>query len=161
MTRVTTIAVALVLACAGCGGDDDDVAIPQGTSTSTTVQETTTSTTPMDAIDEDDVTARYEAFWDARFAANEEPVDPDSPALREYATGAQLEKVIAETRRNQEAGLADGIVYRVDSGEVIDDEVVTHSIDVTMRRVDGEWKVESAQLLQAWDGVEGCALASQ
>ncbi|HAS13126.1 MAG TPA: hypothetical protein DCS55_21840 [Acidimicrobiaceae bacterium] len=52
------------------------------------------------------VTARYLEFWDARFEANTDPVDPDSATLRDLATGDQLVNVVAETQQRQDAGLA-------------------------------------------------------
>jgi hypothetical protein len=55
---------------------------------------------------DDEIIARYLGFWDARLAANDNTPDPDDPALREYATGAQLENVIAETQQRREDGLA-------------------------------------------------------
>lgn len=190
MTRVAVLAVAIVLGAAGCG-DDDDTAIPDGTTTTTATTSSSTSSATNGADDADaDVTDRYLAYWDARFAANEEDAPASDEQLREYATGAQLEKVLDETARNRDEGIAfrhptssvaerrptvvamegdtatlqdcavtDGIVYRVETGEVIDDSVATHSIEATMRRVDGEWKLEAARLLQEWEGVAGCALA--
>lgn len=102
-TRAAVLILAVAIA-AGCG-DDDDRSIPVGTTTSTTEPTFTTETSA--AVDaETELVARYEAFWDARFAANQEPVDPDDPALREFATGAQLENVIDETTRNRDEGLA-------------------------------------------------------
>lgn len=140
---------------------------------------------------EEEITARYLAFWEARFAANQNPPNPDDPQLAEFATGEQLENVVAETRRRRDEGLAlrrpdnsiserdvvvsevngdeaslqdcsvnDGIIYRVATGEVVNDDVVTQSVSATMRRVDGEWRLERATLVQEWQGVAGCALAS-
>ena len=181
-----TAALVLVLAAAGCSNDGE--ALP---GTTTTTRPTTTTTTEPEQTAEEEAVERYLAFWDARFEANSEPVNPDHPALREYATGEQLENVLEETRRNAREGRAfrrpensqgrrsvrvvriegesamlqdcvvnDGVVYRVDTGEVIDDSVVTHSVEATMARVDGEWKLESARLVQRWEGVAGCALSA-
>ena len=195
MGLVLTAAVLVAPACS----DDDGGAIP---TTSTTTRRTTsttsrdvTSSTPTTAASdpvEQEITARYTAFWDARFEANENPVNPDHPGLREYATGAQLDNVLRETTRNRDEGLAfrrpansvyerrvrvvrveaaagtavlqdcvtnDGIVYRVASGEVIDDSVGTRSLEAQMRLVDGEWRLESTRVLQEWEGVAGCAVA--
>lgn len=109
---------------ASCGGGDDPPNA-SGTSTSTTrdttdhsttsppVSTTTstsatnvTSTTGEASSPEQEVIDRYVAYWEARFAANSGTPNPDDPALREYATGAQLDAVIAETQSNLDNGLA-------------------------------------------------------
>jgi hypothetical protein len=153
---------------------------------------TTTSSSPPDGSQSDDqeLVDRYVGFWDARLAANEVPPDPDDPALAEFATGPQLDNVVAETRQRLDDGLAlrsadpsrtshdvtvisqtadraelqdcfvnDGIVYRPDTGEVIDDSVVTRSVSADMVLVDGVWKLERATVVQQWEGIAGCALA--
>lgn len=163
------------------------------TTTTTTEQTTSSSTSPEDdaAALEAEITDRYLAFWEARFDANTEPVNPNDPRLAELATGAQLDNVVEETKQRADAGLAlrrpedslterrprvveldgdeatiqdcainDSIVYRVDTGEVIDDSVVTRSVSATMRLVDGQWRLEATRELQKWEGVAGCALAS-
>ncbi len=59
----------------------------------------------------------------------------------------------------QDCAVNDGIVYRPSTGEVLDDAVVTHSVEATMQQVGGVWKLEAARLLQSWEGVAGCALS--
>ena len=195
------LVAAAVLAVA-CGDDEGGIppaSRPDGPSTASTTVATTTTTearqstsTSTTAADPEHqlIIDRYLAFWDARFAANEEPVDPESPALAEYATGAQLDTVRAETARNATEGLAlrrpspsitrraptvisvsgdtaqlqdcavnDGIVYRVATGEVVDDSVVTRNVSAVMRLIEGEWRLEAARIIQEWEGVAGCALA--
>lgn len=190
----------VALAGAACSGGDDTASVKSST-TSTTRRSTATSATtaPADSTGtsqpggtvEDEITARYLAFWEARFAANQNPPNPDDPRLAELATGDQLENVIAETRRRRDDGLAlrrpansitrrdvtvrsvdgdvatiqdcavnDGVIYRVATGEVVNDDVVTQSVSATMRRVGGEWKLERATLVQEWQGVAGCAVAA-
>jgi len=200
------IAAALLLAGTSCG--DDGEASPASTttteastssteSTTSTTSETTTAagastaTTAPGTSAEQEVIDRYIGYWNARFEANSGTPDPSDPALREYATGEQLDTVIAETQSNLDQGLAfqraaephniqrvtvveiegdravvqecvvaDGVVVRRDTGEVVNDEVNTHNVQAEMTRVDGVWKVSAARLLQRFEGVAGCALAS-
>lgn len=192
--------IVVALGAGGCSDGDGNGAPASSSTTSTTRRSTATSstTTTPDATGtsaaaggvEAEITARYLAFWEARFAANQDPPNPDDPKLAELATGEQLENVVAETRRRRDDGLAlrrpgnsisehdvavravdgdvaslqdcavnDGIIYRVATGEIVNDDVVTQSVSATMRRVDGEWKLERATLVQEWQGVAGCALA--
>ena len=115
------LTVALALATASCS--DDNSATPSSTTgtdrSSTTASSTATSTTSTEPSSttsststtggqsvEDEIISRYVGYWDARLAANSGTPDPNDPALREFATGRQLETVIAETRANLDEGLA-------------------------------------------------------
>jgi len=133
----------------------------------------------------------YLAYWEARFEANTGTPDPTDPALARFATGAQLEAVIAETKKNLDEGRAfraaseprnfrrvvvvsvegdraevqecfvdDGQVIERATGRVLNDAVSTQSVLGTLRRVDGQWRVSGSDLVQRWEGVAGCALAS-
>jgi hypothetical protein len=199
-----TLAVGLALAVAACSGNDTPAADSERAKTSTTrLRETSTtdsSTTTTSAagpsstvVDpaHQEIIDRYIAYWDARFAANSGTPNPTDPALAEYATGAQLDAVIAETQANLDQGLAlrpaakphsfrrvnvvsvdgdlavvqecyvaDGIVYRRSNGEVVNDDVATHNVRGELRLVDGAWRVSHTRLVQRWEGVDGCALAS-
>lgn len=203
--RTIALAILIGLGVVGCS---DDAATPStsttqprrsltttDTTSSTSTTESTTSTTsastPNGRTAEEEIVARYIGYWDARFAANSGTPNPDDPALRDFATGAQLEAVIAETRSNLENGLAfrpaanpsdiqrvdviqlegdhavvqecvvtDGVIYRRDTGEVVDGEVYTQNIRGELQHVDGAWRVSSARLVQQWEGVAGCARAS-
>ena len=201
--RRAAIVLAACLVLGSCSGDDDD-AIPDSSSstpsstssssssvTSASQPDDTSSTTSTPDGVEALVTARYIEFWDARFEANTEPVDPDSARLRDLATGDQLTNVVAETQQRKDSGLAlraaedpvkerrvrlvdvqgdtasiqdcatnDDVVYRVATGEVLDDSVVTRNISAEMRLIDGQWRLAAAQELQKWEGVAGCALSS-
>ncbi len=202
---VITLAVLLRLSTLGCSGDDGATSSTATTesrrpsttteaTTSTAPAESTTTTSgsaPSGQTDEDEIVARYIGYWAARFAANSGTPNPDDPALRDFATGAQLDAVIAETRRNLDNGLAfrpaanpsdiqrvdvielegdhavvqecvvtDGVIYRRDTGEIVDGEVYTQNIRGELQRVDGVWRVSSARLVQQWEGVAGCAHAS-
>lgn len=214
-TRQVAVTAAFLLAVVGCSSDEP-ASISDGTtsttapveasgpedqattSTSTTTRPATTTTkppgTPTTATRpseaERTVIDRYEAYWDARAAANAAPPNPDDPALRDLATGPQLATVVAETKDRRDKGLAirdarpsvaerhvtvvslsadtselndcsvnDGVVYRIDGGQVVDASVVTRNVKATMRKVDGVWRLETASVLQTWKGVAGCALA--
>ena len=203
---LVALTVLLGLGTLGCSGDDGATpststteARRSSTTTETTgpvpTTESTTTTsgsTPPGESTEEEIVARYIAYWDARFAANSGTPNPDDPALRDFATGAQLDAVIAETRANLENGLAfrpaanpsdiqrvdviqlegdhavvqecvvtDGVIYRRDTGEVVDGEVYTQNVRGELQRVDGVWRVSSARLVQQWEGVAGCAHASE
>lgn len=194
--RVVVLTFALALFAASCS--DDDSATPSTssepersstTSTTTTNDATSTTTTSSPATDsvEDEIIARYIGFWEARFAANTGTPNPDDAALREFATGEQLETVIDETRQRRDDGLSlrtaepsrtdhtvavvsstadraelqdcfvnDGVVYRLATGEVVDDSVVTRNVAAVMVLVEGVWKLERATVIQEWEGIAGC-----
>ena len=204
---ISALCVALVLALAGCSDDDSDTAASSTTaadrtsttaSTSSTSRDTTTTTTEATPVTtapgttaEQEVIDRYVGYWNARFNANAGVPNPDDPALRDFATGRQLDAVVAETQSNLDSGVAferaaephniqrvtvveidgdravvqecvvdDGLVVSRDTGEVVEDSVSTHNVQAEMLRVDGVWKVSEARLLQQFEGVAGCALAS-
>jgi len=122
---IGAVCAALVLAAAGCSGDDDpaaqtstsagDATSTTGSTTSTSTMAAATTTTTTDPVSattapgttpEQEVIDRYVGYWNARFNANAGVPDPDDPALREFATGRQLEAVITETQANLDQGLA-------------------------------------------------------
>lgn len=183
------LASAALAVLAGCSGDSDGTATPASTTTLPPPVESTTTTTvdPLAA----EIVGRYRQFWQARFAANQAPPNPDAPALRDLAVGQQLDQVVKETRGNLQGTLAlrrpgdaavrssvkllkvagdqatvqecvvdDDVVYRYTTGEIVNDAVATNSVEGTMRRVGGVWKLEAARLLQRWEGVAGCAASS-
>lgn len=194
------LATAVALVCVACSGGDAETlpttTVPGRPSAPTSVSTTTTTASaspsrPGGRSVEGQIVARYIGYWDARFDANSGTPNPDDPALREYATGAQLDTVVAETRANLDQGLAfrhpanpaniqrvtvvevdgdhavvqecvvsDGVIIRRDSGEVVNDEVTTHNVRGEMQKVEGEWRVSAAELVQRWQGVAGCARAS-
>lgn len=166
--RVAVLAAAMSVVALGCS--DEDSPTPSPTTTSETASSTPTpeaTSTPPEATNtpleptsttsptpsseqsvEDEVIARYIAYWDARFAANSDTPNPDDPALREYATGDQLEAVIAETQANLDQGLAfrraenPAEVQRVEVVEIDRDHAVVQecvvSDGVIIRRDTGE-----------------------
>lgn len=187
-------AVLVLLLTTGCREDSGETTATPTPPPSTTVAPPSSTvpatTTTLDPATE--VVARYRQFWDVRFDANRDPVNPADPRFAQLAVDPQLANVLAETRQRREQGLAlrrpdpsvtqrrvkvvemaadtatlqdcatnDGIVYRVATGQVIDDSVVTRSVSATMRRVDGTWKLAEARVLQEWKGVAGCALSGE
>ena len=66
-------------------------------------------------------------------------------------------QVVGDTASLQDCATNDGIVYRVATGQVLDDGVVTRSVEATMRRVDGVWRLADSRVIQEWKGVAGCA----
>jgi len=66
-------------------------------------------------------------------------------------------EVASDSARLQDCATNDGIVYRVATGQVLDDGVVTRSVEATMRRVDGTWRLADTRVVQEWKGVAGCA----
>ncbi len=180
-----------VLLLAGCSSKSRPPAVEPGPSTSPTtgpVSTTPATSAPTPADPTAEIVARYRQFWEVRFEANRNPVNPADPRLVQLATGTQLDIVLTETRQRRDMGLAvrrpepslsknrvkvvgltgdiarlqdcatnDGIVYRVATGEVLDDGVVTRNVEATMRRVDGLWRLAETRVLQEWKGVAGCA----
>ncbi len=185
------LASAALAVLAACSGDGDGAAAPI-TSTTAPPSPVLSSTTTMAADPEaSEIVDRYRQFWQARFAANQAPPNPEAPALRDLAVGQQLDQVVKETRGNlrdslalrrpedkparssvrlvnvegdqatvQECVVDDDVVYRYTTGEVVNAAVSTNSVEGTMRRIGGVWKLEAARLLQRWEGVAGCALSS-
>jgi hypothetical protein len=60
----------------------------------------------------------------------------------------------------QECFVDDGQVIERSTGRVLNDTVATHSVQADLIRVDGQWRVSAATLIQRWEGVAGCALAT-
>ena len=185
--RAALVLAALAVA-AGCSEKGGSGATTTAPPTSSTVATSTSGGADPVAAE---IVGRYKRYWEVRFEANQPPPNPDLPALREYATGQQLDQVVAETRRHladtvavrrpansvgrssvrlvkldgdfavlQECVVDDDIVYRYTTGEVVDATVATHSVEGTMRMVDGSWKLAAARRIQRWEGVAGCALSS-
>lgn len=114
-----SLLVAVVLVAVACSDDDSVTPAtstglgqsptePSATIGSPTTGPATTSASsaPSGQSVEDEIIARYIGYWNARFDANSGTPNPDDPALREYATGAQLDAVLAETQANLDQGLA-------------------------------------------------------
>lgn len=115
---VSVLLLAFAVVLGSCSGGES--ALPDPASATAAGPSPDTTTTGVTAPASDGLVDRYRAFWDTRFEANSEPVQADHPALREYATGAQLESVIAETRQNAE----DGVAFRRSADSVYERRIV-------------------------------------
>lgn len=80
---------------------------------------------------------------------------PDSVAR----SSVKVREVNDATATLQECVVDDGVLYRFTTGEVLDAEVATQSVESTMQLVDGVWRLAEARLVQEWKGVAGCALS--
>lgn len=122
---VAVVGVSTVLVVSGCRGEasqptpSSEASIssapsstrhPSTTSTTTAAPPPTapfvTSNVAAPGPNEEEIIRRYLGYWDARYQAGREPVNPDYPLLREYATGRQLETLLTETRYRQQHGEA-------------------------------------------------------
>lgn len=106
-----------VLAATACSGDGDSSSPSSSTSSTSTSSTSTTTSEPTSTAATTDTTSstgdeeavileQYLEFWDVRFEANSEPVDPTNPRLADLATDAQLTNVLEETQRRADQGLA-------------------------------------------------------
>ena len=56
--------------------------------------------------------------------------------------------------------MAAEMLDRENATVIVNDDVATHNVRGELDRVDGVWRVSSAQLVQRWEGVAGCSLGS-
>lgn len=107
----------VVLAAAACSGDGESSSPDSSTSSTSTSSTSTTTSDPTSTTATTDTTSpigdeeavileRYLEFWDVRFEANSDPVDPADPRFADLATDAQLSNVLEETQRRADQGLA-------------------------------------------------------
>jgi hypothetical protein len=86
-------------------------------------------------------------------------------ALRAAADPANLQRVTVASLNGdravvQECAVSDDVVFRRDTGQIVNDSVVTYNVRGELERVQGVWRVAAVTLVQKWQGVAGCALAS-
>lgn len=90
-------------------GASSTTASTPATTTTAPKAEAVVTTAPSSTVadpEHQEIINRYIGFWEARFAANSGTPNPSHPGLADYATGAELTTVIAETQRNLDEGLA-------------------------------------------------------
>lgn len=137
---------------------------------------------------EREVLAAYQGYWDAIDAANDppDPFHPDlqryatgaayesvfEAAQTNQLAGralrlppdsvsehrAEVVSIEGDTATVRDCVVDDGLVVDIESGEVLDDDVVTRLVTGTLWGVDGRWKVSHTLVEQTWEGVAGCAL---
>lgn len=179
--------VLAVLAAVACGGDDggEDEASADTTeaveSVDTTPAESTTTTLSPEAEVEAAVMAH-----DAMLVRLLQAPDPSDPEIAQRSTGssraeaesgfAQLVALGQHGMPGPNMGVAvlttevsgdhatvetcevdDGALIDTATGDILDDEVVTRLVTISLERVDGVWLVSSADDLETWDGVTDCA----
>jgi hypothetical protein len=104
----------------------------------------------MTGLQQSQITANLEGFQ-ARGEATRLP--PNSQERDEFLD-AQLQpdgSVLLKT-----CSVNDAVVYNVATGTVVNDNVVTAAIDVTMVEEGGAWKVADSVVTARWDGVVPC-----
>jgi hypothetical protein len=69
-------------------------------------------------------------------------------------------EIVGDRARVQECVVDDDLIVRSSSGEIVDDTIATHNVMADLERIEGAWRVSSVRLVQRWEGVDGCALAS-
>ncbi len=163
---------------------------PESESTTTTADETPATTAPRTTPEQeviDRYVGYWNARLEAN-SGTPDPADPGLPAFATGAqlkavieeTQSNLDEGLAIRAADdphdfqqvtvveiegdravvQECVVSDEVIFRRDTGEVINDVVATHNVRGELLRVDGVWKVSSARLLQRFEGVAACALDS-
>lgn len=184
-TRAATTAVLLVLLAGACsdGGEAAGIA----TTTTRVQTTTTTAAVPEQTVEEqilERYLAFWEARLEAN-TEPVNPEHPDLPAyadegqlgqvilettqrrdqglaLRaaEDPVGEHRVKIVSvegDTATLQACVTDDDVVYRVATGEVVNDRIATRNIEAMMRRLEGDWKLVHTRVVQTWEGVAGCA----
>ena len=100
----------------------------------------------------------------AAVVANTERRRDGGEAIRPGETALAEIRVAAGTVNGDSATVAacvidDGVIFDIASGEVINDDVVTHNYQIELVLDGGVWKVARIVRVQQWEGVAGCALA--
>lgn len=58
----------------------------------------------------------------------------------------------------RDCAVDDAVVVDLDTGEVLDDDIVTRLAMGELVREDGAWRVSFTRVEQTWEGVAGCAV---
>lgn len=85
-------------------------------------------------------------------------------ALPEDSVSEEWPEVVSvngDTATVRSCEVDDGLLVIAETGEVLDDDVVTYLIGATLVREGGRWKVSYDSVEDEWEGVAGCALDHQ
>lgn len=170
------VSALVALGIAGACADDDGSNAAEPTATTDSSVESTTTT--VDADQDQDVLEAYIAFWNDGYLVAADPMDPTHPALAEHATGQQLEtleraflarqqngevirgtldlaprvvSVVGDTATVRDCYLDNTGVFDAATGERHDTASgVRHLITATLVVEEGNWKV--SDLAREGDG---------
>jgi len=136
---------------------------------------------------EEEVAAAYAAYWTAWVAANNPPdpdhpalaLAADGPALvwsrdqiaQRRAIGIVMRMASVPLYRHVVTGIAvdgdeavvadcsidDAVLASRDSGAVLNDAVESRRITASVVRGESGWRVRTWEVVEAWEGVDGCA----
>jgi len=153
-----------------------------------TTEPPTTTTSLVDG-GEREVLAAYQGYFDAILAANNPPDQfhpalgqyATGEAFKSVFEAAQANRLAGRALRLpensktehrtkvvsiedgkatvQDCSIDDGLVVKLDSGEVLNDTVKTRLVTSTLVQENGTWKVSTSRVEESWEGVAGCAVA--
>lgn len=174
-----TLVLCLVATGASCGGDDERSDPPTPSTTSP-------GTTEPDPSDEDEITMVVEGWYDVRVAAvlsgEYEPETLEEhvtgSALEQFADSLshRAEQGIAVREPDEDPSSVEVISVAIDgeralavectvdaliqvqaeTGEVIDDSVVTYVRELSLARSEDSWLIERVQIREEEVGVQPC-----
>ena len=183
---IVTAALFAVAACGGGGGNGDSAGTSSTSAATAAASTRSTTTTTTTLKPEDEVKAAYLAYWAMvdRVFATPEPDDPELtqrtaepllPFVRDDLTQRKLEQTSLRTPAGQmsshridsvrvtgeSASVVDCYVdarvkYR-ETGEVLDDAVVSKTAEATLASIGGVWKVSDLVFTTRTDGAARCA----
>lgn len=161
--------------------------VDHATEDSSAADENRSATDRADAAEEAVLNA-YQGYWDAIIEANSppDPTHPAlkryatgeayesvfeaaqtnrvaNRALRlpedaRYEHRAEVVSIEGDTATVRDCSIDDLLVVNTETGEVVNDEVVTRLSTGTLVRENGTWKVADSEVERTWEGVAGCAV---
>jgi hypothetical protein len=176
---------AVVVALGGCGGDDDEestgtTAASTTSAPSTTLDEETQKEEAATAA----LFEYYDAYQEAT-AEPVNPQHPELQALITSEHKVVVTRNLEERQAKREAvrlpantqtahdirsvelkpdgtveivdcQVDDSIVYEIESGHIVDDDVVSKLVVASMAVEGGDWKLAFSEIAETWSGVTAC-----